>query len=126
VAEELPPGGAKAAPGGERVEWHAGGAASHRRVSVLGELDLRTAPGLAEALDRLLDGGVRDLELDLSAVTFMDSAGLGVLLRVHRRLQGTGRLTLTGPPPAVRRVLALSGIDDLVAVRDGAEGASGG
>ena len=52
-------------------------------IRVSGELDLSTADRLSSALDAARADGVSTL-LDLSAVSFMDSAGLRVLLRSAR------------------------------------------
>jgi anti-sigma B factor antagonist len=83
-----------------RVLAHAGG----MRVEVLGELDLASAPRLAEALDALPSGG--ELVVDLAGVTLVDSSGLAVLLRA-----GEGRsLVFVRPGQNVRRVLGVSGL----------------
>ncbi|MFH7597367.1 STAS domain-containing protein [Streptomyces racemochromogenes] len=63
-------------------------------VTVTGELDMDTGPHLAEAADAI-DLPGRALALDLSAVTFVDSCGLHVLLALRRRA------TLAGATPAL-------------------------
>jgi anti-anti-sigma factor len=59
-------------------------------VSVDGEIDLASAPGLHDLLNTAIDLGARRLVADLSAVTFIDSSGLGVLIDCLRRLRRTG------------------------------------
>jgi anti-sigma B factor antagonist len=59
-------------------------------VVVDGELDIYTAPQLAKALMKCLDEGAVRLVVDLSAVPFIDSSGLGVLVTGLKRLQPRG------------------------------------
>ncbi|MFI0483534.1 STAS domain-containing protein [Actinomadura sp. 9N215] len=90
----------------------------HRRqdltVTVLvGEVDVATSAQLRESLTRLVASGARHLILDVSAVTLIDSGGLGVLLALHHHLRdrhgpGTGPVTLTGVTPRVRDVLRVT------------------
>ena len=49
------------------------------RVIAAGEIDVRTAADLRVALDAVLDGRPSKIVIDLSAVTFMDSTGLGAM-----------------------------------------------
>ena len=52
--------------------------------------------------------------LDLSALEYISSAGLGVLLRTQKRLMGSsGRLRLAGVRPHVRDIFVYSGFDKL-------------
>jgi len=78
---------------------------------VAGELDMVSAPGFEEALIGLPDR----LKLDLQGVTFLDSAGVAVLIRQHRqRGENGGSLRIVEPSRAVRRVLEVSGLLDLL------------
>lgn len=81
------------------------------RVSASGELDLAAADRLAAVLDEQCVPGSL-VQLDLSAVTFMDGSCLRVLDDAHRRCQATrGRLVLTGIGPRIGRLLNLTGLD---------------
>jgi stage II sporulation protein AA (anti-sigma F factor antagonist) len=77
-----------------------------------GEIDLQVADALRTALDRAMgEKGTRNLVLNLSSVSLIDSSGLGVILGRYRRLlQNGGRVGLVGPGPTVKRVLELSGL----------------
>ncbi|MGY1601780.1 STAS domain-containing protein [Geodermatophilus sp. SYSU D00815] len=91
------------------------GATAH--VSTVGEVDSSSAPELRAELDRLLDGGARELVVDLTAVTFLDSAGLCVLAAVHRRAVADGvRLRVLASSRAVVRPMQITGLFDLLAV----------
>jgi len=78
-------------------------------VWLSGELDIATAPLLRDCLEGL-DG--QRVTLDLSALTFLDSAGLSVLARRHRDVDGG--LVLRGVRPAQMRVFAITGLDDVL------------
>jgi len=85
-------------------------------VVLQGELDHHSAEMVRSKLDALLtDALVRELELDLSGVYFMDSSGLGVILGRYRALvQRGGRLLLGGVSAPVDRIFRMSGIYALV------------
>ena len=78
-----------------------------------GELDLTTASALeARLLEELAAGP--DVELDVSAVPFVDSSGLRVLVVAAREAAERGvTFTLLEPLPAqMRRVLTVTGLID--------------
>ncbi len=89
-------------------------------VAVNGDLDLKTADPLREALDALIDRyRDKDLIIDLADVDFIDSSGLGVILGRYRRLAQRNRtVSLAGIRPSVRTVLDLAGILTSITVID--------
>jgi len=80
-------------------------------VCVRGELDMLAAPGLARALSRATGKRCRNVVLDLSESTFIDSTILGVILGFARKLEnhGCGFVVVT-KRPHVTRVLELTGL----------------
>jgi anti-sigma B factor antagonist len=86
-------------------------------LEVGGELDLLTAGKLGVEIDREVRAGGGDLLIDLRRTSFVDSAGLHVLLNSHRRLGGQGRaLGVVCPPGPVRRVFELAKLIDAFGV----------
>ena len=74
------------------------------RVTVLGELDLATAPELDDTL-RAAQRSATTVTLDLSKLLFMDVRGLRVVLDAAARAQELGeRFLVVRGPPAVSRV----------------------
>ena len=59
-------------------------------LTVVGELDIATAPRLRAAVGDLMGQGVRHLEMDLEGCTFIDSTGMGAMLWAAHRLQAAG------------------------------------
>ena len=91
--------------------------ASSVRLTVVGEIDSSSAPALRVAVEDVLDGGVRELVIDLDGVTFLDSAGLCVLAAAHRVMSEAGlRLRVLASSRAVIRPLQITGLWDLLAV----------
>ena len=79
---------------------------------VAGELDIVTTPLLDEALARARATDAASILVDLSAVSFIDSTGLHVLIRHACAGEGGPRVSLTTPSPQARRVFELSGLLD--------------
>ena len=77
-------------------------------VVVAGEIDMATAPQLESCLT---DHADRDVTVDLSEVTFVDSTGLAVLVSARRVLGDAGHtLRTTGEQDKVRMVLETAGL----------------
>jgi len=79
-------------------------------VELVGEIDAVTAP----KLDRCLEHDPRIRVVDMSQVTFMDSSGLKVLAIANRSRDASERVTLRAPSAAVRRVVTISGMAELL------------
>lgn len=79
-----------------------------------GELDLANSPLLRDELFAALDADLAELTLDLSALTFIDSSGLAVLVVVHKRADEKGTaLRLRSVTAPVDRVLEACGLHEL-------------
>lgn len=82
-------------------------------IFVAGEVDYGTASQLRSALVGLVNGDSRDVVVDLTGVTFVDSTALSVLVQGKQRLHSAGqRMSVTGAQPRVTRVLELAGVED--------------
>ena len=76
-----------------------------------GELDIATAGRVEALLTGAEAGDARQIVLDLSGLTFMDSTGVRLVLAAHiRSREDSGRLALVRGPDAVHRVFELSGV----------------
>jgi anti-anti-sigma factor len=70
----------------------------------------------AEVRQRV-DDGARKLVIDLSAVTYIDSACIGCLMDVHRLLQEKGgAVRLSGLQPRVETMISMTGVHKIVEV----------
>jgi anti-sigma B factor antagonist len=89
-----------------------------------GPLDMRTAPLLAAALDDPIDRGKTRVVLDMTAVSFVDSMGVHVLVGAARELrQRLGKLVLVCADPNVRRLVEITRLDLLAPLFDSREAA---
>jgi anti-sigma B factor antagonist len=80
----------------------------HTVVQVTGEVDIASAPALRDKLLALVNRGAESLVVDLRGVTFIDSTGVGSLLRIfHRQSLLGGAAHFVADQPSVLRVFDL-------------------
>jgi anti-sigma B factor antagonist len=85
----------------------------HVVVALCGDLDV-TGTADAEAAITVLMARGQSLIIDMSALDFLDCSALGALLRVQALARrGGGDVVLVAPQPLVRRLLALTGNDEV-------------
>jgi anti-anti-sigma factor len=86
---------------------------AHNTIAVLapmGRIDAQTAPDLENKALALLQKGDRFLVLDLSAVVYMASSGMRVLLQTAKKAKALeARLALAGITASVRELLSMTG-----------------
>ncbi len=74
-----------------------------------GQIDSHTSPFLDDALAAMAPGA--RVSIDLSRVTFVDSSGLRVIVRAHKRQrEGGGSLVLVAPSQTVVKLLDITGL----------------
>jgi anti-sigma B factor antagonist len=85
---------------------------NHPAVRVRGELDFATVPALEEALEQVVASGAKEITLDFNGVTFLDSEGLKVLLRVYRHLrENGGQMHIHGCSRFVAKTFEILGLE---------------
>ena len=90
---------------------HRGGGSRPPVVVASGELDLQAAPDLRILLIELIEAGHRELVLDLSDATFIDSTTIGVLTGRQRQLRGEdGELRIVCSNADLLRTFDISGM----------------
>lgn len=92
-------------------------------VGFVGSLDSNTSPQAQQAVDAMLAAGARKMAVDCTALDYISSAGLRVLLGTAKRLSGAGgaggaggALRLFGLNETVREVFDISGFATILAV----------
>lgn len=84
-------------------------------IEVEGEVDLATVDELQAAIDDVFNGDSKNLVVDLTGTSFMDSTGLKTLVMSNRRFDGEGRsfaIAVSGGP--VSRLIDLSGVNSSI------------
>jgi anti-sigma B factor antagonist len=110
-----------------RLSQHPVGAIDRRNgaivIRLVGELDLYNAPEVREALLKLCEEQPERLVVDLADVDFVDSTALGVLIEARSRLANRKSFLLAAPGRETHRALAISGLDQHLAVHETLESA---
>lgn len=95
-------------------------------VQVSGELDAANCPRLRDELLSRADAGHHRFAVDLSGLSFMDSAGIGVLVGATKRARAAdGRLCLVSPRHHIRQVLESMGLVRVMPIFGGLDDAFG-
>ena len=83
-----------------------------------GELDHHEARDLMKTIDKILDEYLpRDCVMDLSALSFMDSSGIALILKVYKRLKDTGgRMWIENAVNQPLKVIDASGIERIIKI----------
>ncbi|MCL4288146.1 MAG: STAS domain-containing protein [Thermoleophilia bacterium] len=89
-----------------------------RRISVVGELDLDTAPGLERELQAARADGSTPVVLDLSGCGFIDSSGLALIIQSWRELESRAGMALCCAGDQVERLLRVTGAYDAISIYD--------
>ena len=80
-------------------------------LAVSGEVDVATVPRLREQLHGLVAQGSNQIIVNLDAVDFLDSTGLGVLVGALKRVRSNdGDLYLVCTQPRIRKVFEVTGL----------------
>ena len=86
-------------------------------AAVTGELDLYSAEQVQRALAEAIDDAAESVVVDLMGVSFMDSAGLSVLVSASNALRSSGgKLVVAADDRRILRVLEITGLDRTIHV----------
>ena len=90
---------------------------------VLGEIDHHSAADIRKGIDcEIYEHRPQKLILDMSAVDFMDSSGLGLIMGRYALMQRIGgELCLKSPNERVMKILKLAGLDRIIKIEEGEE-----
>jgi len=86
-------------------------AAGSSVVKLIGEIDISNADAVAARIDRIIGDGTDCLVVDLSALEFMDSCGIAVLIRAASRVT---TFEIRNPSTVVRRIIECTGLGDVL------------
>jgi anti-sigma B factor antagonist len=93
-------------------------------IAVGGEIDVYTAPKLRDKITELVAGGVYDIIVDMEAVEFLDSTGLGVLVGGLKKVRAhDGSLELVCTQDRLLKIFRITGLAKVFVIHDSADGA---
>ena len=84
-------------------------------VAVAGRLDTQTAPEFEKELDTVF-AGLKELILDMSALEYVSSAGLRVILKAQKVMNAQGSMKLTGVNDNIMEVFDITGFLDILTI----------
>ena len=91
-------------------------------ITVSGEVDLASSPDLDTAIIAAIESGSSSLVIDLTDVSFMDSSGLGVIVRGLKRCREADKdLDLVITNERVLKVFGITGLDQVIPIHDSIE-----
>ncbi len=84
----------------------------YARVILQGDVDLSTTEMLSHAYSGAVDSGATVVDLDMAGVEFIDSTGLGTLIRLRKRSESEAvAFRLANCSPRTREVLRMTRLD---------------
>jgi anti-sigma B factor antagonist len=93
-------------------------------VAVGGEIDVYTAPKLRDKITELVADGVYTIVIDMEAVEFLDSTGLGVLVGGLKKVRAhDGSLELICTQDRLLKIFRITGLAKVFVIHDSADGA---
>jgi anti-sigma B factor antagonist len=93
-------------------------------VAVGGEIDVYTAPKLRDKITELVGNGIYSIVIDMEAVEFLDSTGLGVLVGGLKKVRAhDGSLELICTQDRLLKIFRITGLAKVFVIHDSADGA---
>lgn len=87
------------------------------RICSIQQLGEANAKAFRDWVRASLTEGHKNIEVDLSQTTFIDSSGLGALVALHKMaITRRGRLRLVNPQPSVQQILELTRLDGILEI----------
>jgi anti-sigma B factor antagonist len=93
-------------------------------LSLAGEIDVANVAQVRSAAVELLERGATSLIVDLSAIEYIDSSGMGMLVGLKKRLaDSNGNITIVGVGGRVKRVFEVTGLERIFTLSGSVEAA---
>lgn len=88
-------------------------------ITLDGEIDIYSAPDFKKNLYEAIADGRRDVVLDCSGLSYIDSMGLGILVGALKRVKEQGRnIVIKKPVSNVRKLLRITGLDKVFVIEE--------
>jgi anti-anti-sigma factor len=91
-------------------------------VHIKGKITFEYCPVLQSRLDSVVDGGAREIVIDFKEVPFIDSSGVGEVLRIYKRMRElNGEVVLANPNQKLRDLFSMYRFHQFMQVREEAD-----
>ena len=95
-------------------------------LTLRGEIDVYTAPRLRQAIIDLVEAGAKRIVVDMEAVDFLDSTGLGVLVGGLKRVKiRDGELSIVTGQDKILKIFDITGLNKVFSIHDTLDAAVG-
>ena len=84
-------------------------------LKIVGRLDTSTAPELEATIDGVV-AGIKELVMDCSALEYVSSAGLRVILKAQKLMNAQGEMKLTNVNETIMEVFDITGFADILTI----------
>lgn len=93
-----------------------------RIIRINGKVTFECCPVLQSRLDAIVEGGVKEVIIDFKNVPFMDSSGVGEVLRLYKRMrESSGEVVLANPNQKLRDLFAMYRFSQFMVIRQEAD-----
>lgn len=96
---------------------------NHQIFRLTGLLDAFSEPAFRKVIGKCIDEGPANIILDLSAIDFVDSSGLGVLVQMAKKTQGLGGTLQIISNPRVTQTVKLVRLEQFLSLQPSVESA---
>ena len=80
-------------------------------IKLKGQLDLHTAQDFKNKVKKQLSNKINNIVLDLEAIDFIDSSGIGAILSLYKKIENKGgEVVIINMSPTLNRIFELSGV----------------
>lgn len=91
----------------------------NREIFLKGEVDIYTSQNLKERLYAALDETSKDIRINCTELTYIDSTGLGVLVGALKKAKQTGRsIIISGLKDNIKKLFLITGLDKLFIIEE--------
>ncbi|MGB9378218.1 MAG: STAS domain-containing protein [Mycobacteriales bacterium] len=87
---------------------------AHATLELNGEIDMAVAPALRQLEEHLPLRELQRLTIDMGAVRFMDSTGIGFLVSLRKRMLPEAELAVVNASPPIARVVQITGLESFL------------
>ena len=101
-----------------QVESHG----DRRIVTIKGKITFEHCPALQSRLDAVVEGTVKEVIIDFKEVPFIDSSGVGEVLRLYKRMrENSGEVVLANPNQKLRDLFTMYRFGQFMSIRQDAD-----